>query len=56
MPADADRNLIAERYQVNYPFILYAGAIRPHKNVVRIIEAFSALENRIGERGATSRT
>src|SRR5208337_2737627 len=36
--------LIAERYQVNYPFLLYAGRISPHKNVVRIIEAFSALK------------
>jgi glycosyltransferase involved in cell wall biosynthesis len=44
---DADRALIAQRYQVNYPFILYAGAIRPHKNVVRIIEAFSALKNEL---------
>ena len=41
---DADRKLIAERYQVNYPFLLYAGRISPHKNVVRIIEAFSALK------------
>jgi glycosyltransferase involved in cell wall biosynthesis len=40
---DADREFIAERYQVNYPFILYAGRISPHKNIVRIIEAFSAL-------------
>ncbi len=44
---DADRELIAQRYQVNYPFILYAGAIRPHKNVVRIIEAFSALKSEL---------
>jgi len=44
---DTDRELIAQRYQVNYPFILYAGAIRPHKNVVRIIEAFSALKNEL---------
>jgi glycosyltransferase involved in cell wall biosynthesis len=44
---DADRELIAQRYLVNYPFILYAGAIRPHKNVVRIIEAFSALKNEL---------
>lgn len=44
---DADRDLIAQRYQVNYPFILYAGAIRPHKNVVRIIEAFSALKSEL---------
>ncbi len=41
---DADRQFIAGRYQVNYPFILYAGRISPHKNVVRIIEAFSALK------------
>jgi glycosyltransferase involved in cell wall biosynthesis len=40
----ADREMIAERYQVNYPFLLYAGNIMPHKNVVRIIEAFSALK------------
>ncbi len=44
---DADRELIAQRYQVNYPFILYAGAIRPHKNVVRIIEAFSTLKSEL---------
>jgi glycosyltransferase involved in cell wall biosynthesis len=29
---------------VNYPFLLYAGRISPHKNLVRIIEAFSALK------------
>jgi glycosyltransferase involved in cell wall biosynthesis len=46
-----DRELIAERYQVNYPFILYAGAIRPHKNVVRIIEAFSALKTELEKEG-----
>jgi len=44
-----DRQLIAERYQVTYPFILYAGAIRPHKNVVRIIEAFSALKSELAK-------
>ncbi|MFY9644903.1 MAG: glycosyltransferase family 1 protein [Terriglobales bacterium] len=44
---DADRELIAKRYLVNYPFLLYAGAIRPHKNVVRIIEAFSALKSEL---------
>ncbi len=44
---EADRELIAQRYLVNHPFILYAGAIRPHKNVVRIIEAFSALKNEL---------
>jgi glycosyltransferase involved in cell wall biosynthesis len=39
-----EKQFIAERYQVNYPFILYAGRISPHKNLVRIIEAFSSLK------------
>lgn len=43
----ADRELIAQRYQVTYPFLLYAGRISPHKNVVRMIEAFSALKTEL---------
>jgi glycosyltransferase involved in cell wall biosynthesis len=39
-----EQQFIAERYQVNYPFVLYAGRISPHKNLVRIIEAFSSLK------------
>jgi len=44
---EADRDLIARRYQVTYPFLLYAGRISPHKNVVRMIEAFSALKTEL---------
>jgi len=43
----ADREMIAKRYQVTYPFLLYAGRISPHKNVVRMIEAFSALKTEL---------
>jgi len=43
----AERQLIVERYQVTYPFLLYAGRISPHKNVVRMIEAFSALKTEL---------
>jgi glycosyltransferase involved in cell wall biosynthesis len=43
----AERDLIARRYQVTYPFLLYAGRISPHKNVVRMIEAFSALKTEL---------
>jgi glycosyltransferase involved in cell wall biosynthesis len=42
--SDTDRQVLAERYLVTYPFLLYAGRISPHKNLVRIIEAFSALK------------
>jgi glycosyltransferase involved in cell wall biosynthesis len=47
----ADRELIVQRYQVTYPFLLYAGKISPHKNVVRMIEAFSALKTRLEKDG-----
>jgi glycosyltransferase involved in cell wall biosynthesis len=46
-----DRLFLAERYQVNYPFLLYAGRISPHKNIVRIIEAFSALKAELEKEG-----
>ena len=39
LPADADR--ILERHAVNYPFVLYAGNIKPQKNLARLIEAFA---------------
>jgi glycosyltransferase involved in cell wall biosynthesis len=45
--SDADRQFLAERYQITYPFLLYAGSISPHKNLVRIIEAFSALKTEL---------
>lgn len=48
---EADRQLIAERYLVTYPFLLYAGRISPHKNLVRIIEAFSALRTELEKEG-----
>jgi glycosyltransferase involved in cell wall biosynthesis len=48
---EAERQLIAERYQVNYPFLLYAGNIKPQKNVLRIIEAFSALKATLAKEG-----
>ena len=49
---DADRELIAKRYQVTYPFLLYAGRVSAHKNVVRMIEAFSALKGELEKEGA----
>ena len=48
---EADRDLIARRYQVTYPFLLYAGRVSPHKNVVRMIEAFSALKTELERDG-----
>lgn len=38
-----DRQRILERYQIGYPFLLYAGAVRPQKNIPRLVEAFAVL-------------
>jgi glycosyltransferase involved in cell wall biosynthesis len=34
---------VRERYQLNHQFVLYVGNIKPHKNLVRMIEAFDEL-------------
>jgi glycosyltransferase involved in cell wall biosynthesis len=49
-PAEEEIAQVQERYQLNDPFVLYAGNIKPHKNLERLIEAFNvvrrgALEN-----------
>ena len=49
--SENDRQFLAERYLVTYPFLLYAGRISPHKNLVRIIEAFSALKAELDKEG-----
>jgi len=50
--SDPERQVLAERYLVTYPFLLYAGRISPHKNLVRIIEAFSALKAELEKDGS----
>jgi len=45
--SQSDRQALVERYQVTYPFLLYAGRIGPHKNLVRIIQAFAALKTEL---------
>jgi glycosyltransferase involved in cell wall biosynthesis len=45
--SETDLQVLAERYLVTYPFLLYAGRISPHKNLVRIIQAFAALKTEL---------
>jgi glycosyltransferase involved in cell wall biosynthesis len=41
-PSDGERARgILKRYQIDYPFLLYAGNIRPQKNIPRLVEAFA---------------
>jgi len=40
---------VLERYQLKDPFVLYAGVIKPHKNLDRLIEAFAVLKNELAD-------
>jgi glycosyltransferase involved in cell wall biosynthesis len=42
-PGDDEIGRVRERYQLHDPFVLYAGNIKPHKNLERLIEAFHLL-------------
>jgi glycosyltransferase involved in cell wall biosynthesis len=42
-PNPEEMERVRERYQLDDPFILYAGNIKPHKNLERLIEAFHSL-------------
>jgi len=42
-PPDEDIERVRQRYQLTERFILYAGNIRPHKNLERLIDSFDQL-------------
>lgn len=44
---ESQRRQLFERYQVRYPYLLYAGTIRPQKNIPRLIEAFAVLRDEL---------
>ncbi|HEU5022157.1 MAG TPA: glycosyltransferase family 1 protein [Bryobacteraceae bacterium] len=46
-----ERHRILERYQIQYPFLLYAGSIRPQKNIPRLIEAFAVVRQKLEAHG-----
>lgn len=47
--ADPDARRILERYGIQYPFLLYAGVIRPQKNLPRLVEAFAYVRGELGD-------
>ncbi len=47
-PGPEERDRLRERYQLRGRFVLYAGNIKPHKNIDRLISAFGRLKGRPG--------
>jgi glycosyltransferase involved in cell wall biosynthesis len=45
-PREEDVVRVRERYQLHDEFVLYAGNVKPHKNLGRLIEAFQIVRNR----------
>jgi len=45
--SEEERRRVMERYQIDRPFLLYAGAIRQHKNIPRLVEAFAVLREQL---------
>jgi glycosyltransferase involved in cell wall biosynthesis len=48
-PEPEEIGLVRERYRLTGPFVLYAGNIKPHKNLERLIEAFHILRQTSAE-------
>ena len=40
---------ILERYQIQHPFLLYAGNVRRHKNIPRLVEAFAVVRAQLAD-------
>ena len=45
-PSEEDILRVRERYQLHDEFVLYAGNVKPHKNLERLIEAFDLVRKR----------
>src|SRR5258706_7215554 len=45
-PAEEDVVRVRERFQLQDEFVLYAGNVKPHKNLERLIEAFEIVRKR----------
>jgi glycosyltransferase involved in cell wall biosynthesis len=40
---------VLQRYQIQYPFLLYVGRTNPQKNIPRLVEAFAVLRGDLGD-------
>ncbi len=45
-PGEEEMERVRERYQIRGRFVLYAGNIKPHKNLERLVAAFGLLKQR----------
>jgi glycosyltransferase involved in cell wall biosynthesis len=47
-PGEDERERVRERYQIRGRFVLFAGNVKPHKNLERLIRAFALVRARPG--------
>jgi glycosyltransferase involved in cell wall biosynthesis len=47
-PGEAERARVRERYQIRGRFVMFAGNVKPHKNLERLIRAFALVRGQEG--------
>ncbi|MFQ5724458.1 MAG: glycosyltransferase, partial [Terriglobia bacterium] len=47
VPSRVERERILTRYSAHDPYLLYAGNVRPHKNLPRLIEAYALVKDEL---------
>ncbi len=47
-PGEEERERVRERYQIRGRFVLFAGNVKPHKNLERLIRAFARVRTQAG--------
>lgn len=47
-PGEEEKERVRERYQIRGRFVLYAGNVKPHKNLERLVSAFALARQRGG--------
>jgi len=49
-PGEEEKDRVRERYQIHGRFVLFAGNVKPHKNLERLIRAFALVRAQSGRR------
>jgi glycosyltransferase involved in cell wall biosynthesis len=49
-PGEEEKERVRERYQIRGRFVLFAGNVKPHKNLERLIRAFALVRAQAGRR------
>lgn len=47
LPKDEVKKVLKQRFDIDYPYILYVGGFSPRKNLIRLIKAFNLIKDKL---------